>query len=959
MRRSPLALFGCVALALVLACGLAVPVLAQTDVTTSRISGTVTDESKTPLPGVTVEAKNKDTGLTATVVTDSSGAYRLLNLPTGTYALQASLEGFATGAADNVRLVLGSVPTVNFTLPQAKVQETITVTAEQRPIIEVTNTTSSTTILTEQVKQLPIGGRDYKNLVLLTPETRLDSERGNISISGQRGINTNVTVDGVDYNDPFFGGTVGSAENRAPLSLSEESIKEFTVITNGASVEFGRSGGGFVNVITKSGTNNWHGSAFYYNQPQKYIADFADGRKPQDQKKDEYGASFGGPILRDKLFFFASYDKQKQDVTIPIQPSVIDPLMFARYPAFASPDRYVQTRDGDVGFGRLDYQATDSQRFMLRFNRAKYDGQNGTSSSQAQSASHNGNEGMLSKSYVGQWSGQFGSNWLNDLNLNKVDEDTPRQDKGLGLPEIQVTGRSYGEVSFLPIISTTKRKEVSDTVSYMVGAHVFKAGADYNDTGVDQVFKGNWRGVYIFNTEADLLAGKWSQFRQFGGLNGLTADQAGRANFGQKEKAAFLQDQWYLKSNVTLSLGLRWEGLDNPNDPVLNPNDRNANGSFNLTGHIPDANKQWSPRLGVTWSPTPKSVLRFTAGRFWSRTPALLWAQLLTSNGVRATQFITSSPSDPLAPGWGANFNPNVVAPVDFAHVAAAPRPGVFAISPNFDNPYTDRVTLGSDLEVYPGTSLGLDATYAKGHQLERLSDINLQYDGTISANGMPHYRKSPNPYYGKITYLMSDATSKYWGVTASLNHRLRNHFAYFATATYSIDKDSDSNERNFSGIQAEDVNNLDLNYGYSNRDQRWKLAMSGLWETPWWGLVASGSFRFATGSPYTASTGTDTNGDGNFTDRPTVNGVHFARNSFRQPNFASFDVRVGKQFHLGPGDLGLYGECFNCLNVANHFVPTSNMTWGTGQTPNASFGKATGVTTTPRTIQFSLRYDF
>src|SRR5436305_13819427 len=232
----------------------------------------------------------------------------------------------------------------------------------------------------------------FSQLVLRAPETRFDSERGNISISGQRGINTNVTVDGVDYNNAFFGGTTGGAEGRAPLSLSEESIKEFSVITNGASAEFGRSGGGFVNVITKSGTNNLHGSGFYYNQPQSLISDFAKPHlapgqtftgttKPADQKKNQFGASLGGSIVRDKLFYFFSYDNQKQDITVPISSTVLDPAVFARYPALASPTSFAQTRNGNVSFGRLDYQINDANRFTVRGNIATYTGENGTSSS--------------------------------------------------------------------------------------------------------------------------------------------------------------------------------------------------------------------------------------------------------------------------------------------------------------------------------------------------------------------------------------------------------------------------------------------------------------------------------------------------------------------------------------------------------------------------------------------------
>lgn len=1009
----------------VLALALAAAASAQTDVTTSRISGTVTDAEGVGLPGVTVEGKNDDTGLIVTAVTDSDGFYRLLNLPTGTYTISAMLEGFQKSVRENVRLLLGSTPTVNFTLQLGAVSDTITVTSTI-PIVEVTNTAAGTTIQTEQVENLPTSGRDFKNLVLLTPESRLDSERGNLSLSGERGINTNVTVDGVDYNNAFFGGTVGGAEGRAPLSLSQEAIKEFTVITNGASVEFGRSGGGFVNVITKSGTNDLHGSGFYYNQPQEWIAKFANGNDPANQEKEQYGASLGGRIIKDRLFFFATYERQDQVTTFNVAPSVLDPDIFARYPILDSPAQYAQTRDGEVAFGRIDVQLASSHRVMGRVNYATYEGVNGTNSSANDTIQHNGIEGMDSYSYVGQYSAQFGSNFLNDLNGNYNKEDTPRQDKGLNLPEIQLGGARYGEVAFLPIVSTTKRTQFTDSMTYLLKSHVLKGGGDYNDTKIDQVFKGNWRGVFVFNSEADLLAGRYFQYRQFGGLGGLTADEAGNANFGQKELAFFLQDQWFVNPSLTVTAGVRWERLDNPNDPVLNPNDLDTsrcvgtsttNCAYRLNTEIPDSNNQFSPRLGVSWAPDQKSVIRVTAGRYWSRTPAILFAQLFTSNGLRGTQYNSrsntegrdptdsncrlangSSCFDSLAPGWGVNFDPVGVERVDFSQLPQNQTGlGVFAIDSNFENPYTDRVTLGYEREIFANTGASIDFTYAEGNQLQRLTDTNRAYDGLLSENGLPHYSNTrPNTFYGTVTTSLSDARSEYYAITGQVQRRFTNNLSAGATVTYSSDKDTDSNERNFAGIQAEDFNDIEQAFAYSARDQRWRLSGNAVWATPFWGITASGATRYITGGTYTPRSNFDYNGDAQSgTDRPTVgctwagatntqvtgadcrdNGSHLGRNSFRQPRFYSLDLRLSKAFRIGPGELSAFVECFNCTNVANWTVPSANQTWGrqpgpplSGQplgsgpsgpdpAPAPTFDKAT-TPGTPRTFQVALRFDF
>ncbi|HKI00838.1 MAG TPA: TonB-dependent receptor [Thermoanaerobaculia bacterium] len=962
----------CAVAVLLAAFGLSGSAFAQTDVTTSRISGTVEDSSGAPLPGVTVTATNSETGLVQVTVTEEQGFYRVLNLPTGTYTITAELDGFATATAPNVRLLLGSTPSINFTLQSGTVSESITVTADELPVVEVTNTQIGTTIQEEQIENLPSAGRDFKQLVLLTPESRLDGERGNLSLSGERGINTSITVDGVDYNNAFFGGAAGGAENRAPLSISQESIKEFSVVTNGASAEYGRSGGGFVNIITKSGTNNLHGSLFYFNQPQSLIANFPDGTEPRDQEKTQFGGSLGGSVVRDKLFYFISYDNQDRSETIPILGGNLNSAVFARYPSLTSPSEYVQTQDGSVAFGRLDYQMNPSHRFMIRANVIDYEGINGTSNSASRTASFNGVEGLDTKAYVGSYSGQFGANFLNDLNLNFIDEQTPREDKGLNLPEIQVGGFRYGEVAFLPIETTNERKAIADTVTYLLDRHVFKGGVEYNETSVDQVFRGNWRGVFIFANDADLLAGRWREYRQFGGLGGRTSTEGGTAAFSQKETAFFLQDQWFVRPNLTMSLGVRLESLDNPNGPILNPNDPGPNGTLRLNGQIPDSENQISPRLGISWAPDDKTAVRFSAGRYWSRTPGLLWAQPFTANGIRAAQLTitapqvngipTGPPTSPLAPGWGAAWTPDGIERVDFSRITGASLPpDVFTVDPNFENPYTDRATLGAEREILPLISLGVDLTYAEGNQLQRLTDINRQYDGTIAANGQPRYGTTRRfAAYNRIIMDVSDAESKYQAATLTLQRRYAGNYSLYGAVTWSKDRDHDSNERNFAGIQLEDVNDLDNNWGPSARDQEWKVVLNGVWDTPLWGIGLAGAFRYATGSPYTPIANSDINGDINAgTDRPTVNGVHLGRNSERFPDFYTLDMRLSKKFDVGPGAVALFAECFNCSDQNNRGISANNQIFGTAQTPRTTFGVEDLFVGIPRTFQVGLRYDF
>ncbi|HXM75381.1 MAG TPA: hypothetical protein VN971_01260, partial [Thermoanaerobaculia bacterium] len=346
----------------------------------------------------------------------------------------------------------------------------------------------------------------------------------------------------------------------------------------------------------------------------------------------------------------------------------------------------------------------------------------------------------------------------------------------------------------------------------------------------------------------------------------------------------------------------------------------------------------------------------------------ILFSQLLTSNGQVGTQYTINAggtaanrtaPTDPLSPGWGPNFNPDMVQPINFQAVPTPTGLGVFTADPNYKDPVTDRITLGFDREVLPNTVVGLEGTYAKAKNLERLNDPNLVYDGSVSAvNGQPRYSTvRPDTYYGRVSTYTTDARSVYEAVTLNIQHRFTRDLQFFVAATWSEDKDSDSNERNFAGAQAEDLHNLEGSYSWANRDQRWKFAANANWNTPWWGIGLSGTYRYTSGSPFTATTGADENRDGFFNDRPTIAGVHFSRNQFRQPKFSQFDFRLAKTFTVGPVGLTAIAECFNCTNNKNSFV--TNFTWGTAQTPSSTFGIANGVNTLPRTLQFAGRVDF
>ena len=977
----------------------AAPAVAQTDITTGRIVGQALDASGQSLPGVTIQAKNRGTGHTMTSVTDARGLYRIISVPIGTYDVSATLPGFRSGKKSGVVINVGSAVTVDFSLQLESVAREVTVTASV-PVVETTQTKSENTITSEAIQSLPVASRSFIDFALLAPGAQKETQRGNISMEGQRGINTMVTVDGVDFTNSFYGGITGAAEGRSPFSMTQEAVQEFQVVGAGASAEFGRSSGGFVNVVTKSGSNDFHGSAFGYYRPSSWSANLADGTVPKDSTKNNLGLSVGGPVLKDSLFFFGAFERQRQNTTIPVQSQVPadEAILVAKFPTYpVTGDTYVQGANVNSYFGRLDFQVNDAQRVTGRVSYTDYNGPMGTYNSNTMASAHNGNEAMQNFLVVGQWNGSFGKNLVNDLNVQYGTESIPRENvpSGANLSEIQVFsgGPTLGGVYFLPIVADQKRVTAFDSVTYMFSENVFKIGAEFNYNGMNQIFKGYWRGQYQFLATGsgataqtalqNFQNGKWNNYSEFVGLNGKTADQAGQYNEPQREYAGFIQDQWYVNSKLTLTLGLRYEFQQNPSDPVLDANKvvNPALGIVQPDAKIPNASNQFSPRISAAYSPDQKTVLRFSAGRYFARFPAILTSQLYTTNGVAGATYVISNvgvagpPAGTVAPGWGAAFNPMLVQPLgSLPPGVKLPALTVFTINPDFKNPHTDQAILGVQREIF-GFSWGFEGQYSKGYNLERMTDLNLTAstnpavdcplldpNSGVTCYGLKGKTNRPNPNYAQIKEYTSDAWSKFWSVTFQVQRNFSNGFRFFTAVTRGNDQDTDSNERNYGGFTMEDVNNQNLNWAFADRDIRWRIVANTSWDfqiTKLIGGFASALFTYQTGRPYTPYAGQDLNLDGtaSSTDRPTVNGDHLDRNSYRYPDFYTLDIRLGVGFMVGPGKVSVFGECYNCTNTANRGV--TNTTYGLGPAPAAAFGISNSVTTSPRAFQAAVRYDF
>src|SRR5712692_3101914 len=280
-------------------------VTAQTQITTGTIQGTVTDVNGAVVPGANVEIKNLDTNFSKTLTTDDGGRFVALALPPGNYSVTVSKQGFGTLVVEKTELTVGQALALPLSMKVSGVQERVTVTA---PTVDTVKTESSSTLNETTVNTTPILGRKFEDLLTLTPGVSVvqGPDGDEITFAGQRGVFNNVSLDGGDYNNGFFGEQLGG--QRAAIDIPLDAVKEFQVVATGASAEFGRTAGGIINVISKSGTNNVHGSLFHFQRLEALTGKTSDGKSLKGFHREQFGGTVGGTIRKDKAFFFLAFE---------------------------------------------------------------------------------------------------------------------------------------------------------------------------------------------------------------------------------------------------------------------------------------------------------------------------------------------------------------------------------------------------------------------------------------------------------------------------------------------------------------------------------------------------------------------------------------------------------------------------------------------------------------------------
>lgn len=935
------------ALVAALALGADGPVAAQSNVTTAVIQGTVRDDAGGGLPGVSVEGVNSETGFRRLAVTDGQGRYLLTLLPPGKYAVTAALSGFSSAKRDGLVLALGSTTVVDLGLKLSGVAETVTVTGEA-PVVETTKSDVSASVNDVAIQNLPLATRNFTDLVVLTPGATSD-DTGRVHLGGQRGINNSFNVDGADSNSSFFGEQRGGT--RPPFTFSQGSIKEFQVIQSSYNAQYGNASGGVINAITKSGTNDFHGEVFGFYRSKALQQTDAAGFRSNEFEQKQYGGFLGGPIVKDRFFFFGGYDAQK--LSDPFQAAwdnrgtATDPLTgssaAANLAALAkygiNPDtewgEVNQTNDVYSPFVKLSWNASDSVTVSLRDNYNNGKGENLTNGRQFSNngISNNGLERNTFNSLVGNVNWAASASFFDELILQGAKEHRPRIENTKALPETIIGGFGrFGQNNFLPNNLDETRYQVINNATYYMGETTIKAGFDVSRIEYVNEFYRYRNGVYTFNNGiSSFVTLKPTNFRQaFSSYDGKVSYDTNNASF-------YLQDEWRPSNRLTVNFGIRYEYQEQPDSEDVNP-------KYPDVQSIPSDRNNWAPRFGIAWDPdgAGKGVVRAGIGVFYNVSPSLLTANALLNNGVRVLDYNVSCTNAAIK---CPTYPSLVTGPADLLANPSFqfPAPNIFVVDRNFQNPETTRVSVSYEREVVKDLSVGVDAIYSRTRFLERVQDANLQVVG-VTADGRPRYGNPNNPVrpnanFAAIQIFKSDADGAYKALIFSVRKRWSSNFQFNASYALSESKDSQSNERSVSiaSNTTEDSFNPNNDYSFSDFDVRHNIVVSGVITVPL-GIRVSPLYRWRSGVPYTATNFVDVNGDLVFNDRANdlvncdsagrcdLGPAHVERNGERQQRFQQLDLTISKEFTFGPVGITLYGQGFNITNTSNRGVTGGNL---------------------------------
>jgi carboxypeptidase family protein/TonB-dependent receptor-like protein len=958
------------------------------------ISGSVRDASGAAVPGAKVEVTNAGIGITRELTTTDAGLFSAPALtPAAGYRVKISKEGFNTSQNNDLTVHVGETLNLNLTLAVGAVTQSVDVNATVA--VDDVKTEVSQVVGNTLINDLPINGRRVDSFVQLTPAVTKDADFGLVTFRGMAGGNS-FLVDGNDTTNQYYNENAG--RTRLGSQLSQDAVQEFQVLTATYSAEYGRASGGIVNTITKSGTNEFHGTAFEFFRNRTLDARDRYAQINPKEVRNIFGGTIGGPIMKDKLFFF--FDTETQRRHFPLVSNVINssvnattrtwigcaaPATPAQCAAinsllprmFGTVDR---TGNQTLDLLKLDYRPNERNSFSASMNYLKWNSINGIQTgitlTNGAAVGNNGDDSVRDRIGKFEWTfvpnastvNEFRFGWFKDRQADDFDA-TLQAGYPIGNVGLSVAGLgTLGGYNILPrILPSENRFEYADNLSWVKGAHSFKFGFDVANTE-------------DFSNSLSNRAGGFSYSNVTTFAQDFTSPAPGPSHYSSYSQAFgnpivdttitdlgfYAQDMWKITPKLTFNYGLRYEYSVLPQPKITNPN-------YSQTGHIPSAGRNFAPRVGFAYSINNKTVFRAGYGLFYARYISALIQNLFTNNDVYTQSLSINNPSSAGAP----------VFPIPLASPAgalAANRSVMFA-APNMRNPYTEQLNVGIERELTKGLTLTTSYIMNRGKRLFTVRDINIgplssqvynfsildhnyQPTGQVYSTPIYLFANRIDTRYGHINQVENGGKQWYDALAVQVNKQFNGTFMGTISYTWSHELDenqeSGSNAIFFSsGPMGLYNGSYSLDKGNGNLDQRHRFVGTFVARPTFThsnsafaryvvnGWELTGLLQLSSGRPIfeSVSFSSTTNLPQAFTG--TINGLggdnrvpFLPNNPLMNDPTTRFDTRLSKNFPIKEKmSLSLLFEVFNLTNtVSNTGVVTQGFTAankGTAAAPN------------------------
>ncbi len=901
----------------------------------ANLTGDVRDDQGNALPGVTVMARNSDTGLERTDVTSDLGIYRFPSLPVGTYDITAQLQGFSTQVLTGIKLSVGKTMTANFSMKLSTTGETMEISGET-PLIETTESDQDTSVSPEQVENLPLNLRQFANLGVLAPGTLLkvnnDPTRPSslaISTVGGSGRNYNTTIDGGDNNDD----TIGGINQFFPL----DAVSEFTFQTNLYKAEYGRSNGGVLNVITKSGSNSWAGSVFSLFRSEalngKTFREEEDGLPKAPYDRQQFGGSIGGPIVKDRAFFFIAAERQQQDQQGAIETGGIVPSLDGTTIAVPQRDNLFTVK----GTANLDPR----QFLTVRYGQQKTTAVYGNAPNYAPSA--RGDVTNTFHSFLASHNYVIGTDKLNEFTFQYADFtdtiDPTSEDPTIIFPNTTYLGQNPNTPQFTEQV----KYQFKDDFSFTKGEHHFKTGINFvHEPTLGGSFSSNVAAP-AFTPLTDSLDSPIVLITQNSGVFG---DENPNDQY-----ALYFQDDWNVNENLTLNLGVRYDyisgfDLDQSSSTLLQavsalPYDYPWLQAFqdNPDGKLKNDTNNIAPRLGAAYDFGGDGVMVLRGGFGIYYDFPYTNANILFPSAALGTfgQSYFNSDDAGIRNADGTLFQIGDPLPPNQLTGPVSARPNDVA-SPDFVVPYTRQYSIGMSRQVGQNGALDVDYNYVQ------FRDQFLRF----RANGLtvPFDQNSRLlPDFGNFRIWYNGGFANYSGFNVNYRHQFTSKLQF--TGAYTVASVDGNTMPGSDEFRLGETRNLGgcrdcaLNFkvgpkddprqeGPLDTDAVQRIVLSGIYELPW-NFQVSGFFRWNSDRPYNELVRTDLDGDG-FAYSITTENV----NALRGSGFSQMDLRLVYNLNIKEAVQiqGIF-EVFNLFNASN---PTNFI----GDVGNANFEQPT-----------------